>query len=544
MIGAVLLAAAPPLGELLVRGWTIVFRYFAGDAYLYLTVGRNFADLGKFTMDQVHATSGFHPLWQLVIGLVHVMAGALGLGKPAILVTVYLMCVLLIGGAVVLMARAHLAARGRLPALFLLMPVGVVGLAMAGYDPAFGPRGTLWGFVNGMESGLTLVGYGLLALLLVGRDPVGTFRRALGVGAVLAFLVLARLDNAFLVAGVCGTLGLRALLLRDLGAFRLAAATALPVVAVLLVYFAFNLATVGLAMPVSFLAKSSAFSLGKFGELRTALGDEGVIMYQWRLLQIVLPLAVGLGALVQMAGAWRRPRLEGLDLVLLSTAVFVVLTGLYHFFFVPTLAQGHWYFPVSFVFVSWYLLLQLDRPAVRRFTDNVVVAALCVAVTGWLFIDVYVGSEAHGPELFERIMTTEAAALQAHYGDEPPRVLSYEDGILAYATGWPVMTGRGYLLDKGSIEYFRRDDLSLLKVAYDRGFDRVTVSPFHNRKSGIAPAMRSRSIATVLARRLRMNPAEFRAFAFEVDYISKDGRFVIVRMKPQGRRAMGKGKGK
>lgn len=543
MIGTVLLCALPPLAELVVRGWTVVLRYFAGDAYLYLTVGRNFAESGRFTMDQIHATSGFHPLWQLLMGLLHLAAGPLGLDKPAVLVVDFLVCLVLVAAAVWLVLRAHLAAAGRLPVLSLLLPLGVMGLVLAGYDSAFGPRGALWGYVNGMESGLTLLGYGLLVGVLVRPEATATRRGALAAGLVLALLVVSRLDNAFLVAAYAGVLGLRALLRRDGPAIRLLAWQGLPVVAILLVYFAFNLATVGLAMPVSFLAKSGASAAVKFEEIRRAL-DEDILMFQWRYLQLLVPLLGALVALVLLRRTWRDPRPRPLDLVFLVTAVFTVVTGLYHLLLVPTLAQGHWYFPVSALFLTWFLVDRLDHPRLRPFLDGWPAAAAAVALTVWIFLTAYAGSQAWGPGLYARLLTTEGAALRDHYGDETPHVLSYEDGILAYATGWPVMTGRGYLLDREAVGVFRDDERSLFRLALDRGFDRVTVSPFHNKRSRFTRRTRTRRLASVLATRLRLSASDLRDVRFAVDYISEDGQFVILRMSPQQGRTAGEGRGK
>lgn len=535
---ALLLCAGPPLAELAVRGWTVVLRYFAGDAYLYLTVGRNFAATGRFTMDQVHATSGFHPLWQLCVGLLQGAADVLGLDKPTVLVVVFLVCLALVTCALALVLRAHAEAVGRLPVLLVFLPLGVQGVAQSGFDPAFGPRGALWGFVNGMESGLTLLGFGLLALLLVRRETPATVRCALDTGALLAGLVLARLDNAFLVTAYAGILGLRALLARDGPRLRLLAWQGLPVVLVLAAYLAFNLVTVGHAMPVSFLAKSSGPTLDKIVELRLAFAD-GAVMYGWRVLQILLPLAVGLVALVVLRGAWRDPRPRPLDLVFLVTAVFTVITGLYHLFLVPTLAQGHWYFPVSILFATWFLVDLADRSPLRRPLGSPLAGLACAALTVWLFVDVYAESRAWGPEVYERLLTSEGEALREHYGEETPRVLSFEDGILAYATGWPVMTGRGYLLDKEGVEVFRTPDRSLFDLALSRGFDRVTVSPWHNKSPRFTPRTRSRRLTSVLADRLRLSASELRGIHLSVDYISADGRFVILKMERQKRRATG-----
>ncbi|MCP4572298.1 MAG: hypothetical protein GY838_08080 [bacterium] len=543
MTGTVLLCALPPLAELVARGWTVALRYFAGDAYLYLTVGRNLAATGRFTMDQVHATSGFHPLWQLVMGLLHLVANPLGLGKPAVIVLDFLLCLALVAAGLGLVLLAHRRAEGRLPVLVLLLPVGVMGLVLADYDSAFGPRGALWGYVNGMESGLTLLGYGLLAAVMVRTGAGSTRRGALGIGLVLAFLLVARLDNAFLVAAYAGVLGLRALLRRDTPAIRLLAWQGVPVVLVLLLYFAGNLATTGLLMPVSFLAKSGVSLADKAAEVRRAL-DENVLMFQWRYLQLVVPLAGALVALVLLRRTWREKQPRPLNLVFLVTAVATVATGLYHLLHVPTLAQGHWYFPVPALFLTWFLVDRLDHRRLRPVLDGWPAAAAVTVLTGWIFVTVYVGSAAWGPGIYERLLTSEADSLRAHYGDTPPRILSYEDGILAYATGWPVMTGRGYLLDREAVAVFRDDERSLFKLALDRGFDRVTVSPFHNKRPRFTQRSRSRQLASVLSARLRLSATEARGIGFAVDYISADGQFVILKMAPARRRAQGGPRGK
>ena len=50
----------------------------------------------------------------------------------------------------------------------------------------------------------------------------------------------------------------------------------------------------------------------------------------------------------------------------------------------------------------------------------------------------------------------------AHYGDSPPRLIEYDDGIVAYATGFPTMSGLGLTLDREAHEAMEIGDFHRL----------------------------------------------------------------------------------
>jgi hypothetical protein len=518
------------LFDLAVHGWTRVFRHFAGDCYLFLSVGRNFAERGVFTMDHVHPTNGFHPLWQIFVGVLYRVGNALSLDEPTILVLVALTNLLCIAAAIWLICRSYLLARGRLPASFLFLPVGVYGLLAAPLPTALGPRGTLWGFVNGMESSFSLFIYGLFLLVLVRRDFANA-RSALLLGVLLAGVFLARLDSIFLAVAACLVLGVRAVVRRDPASLRQGVLVGLPVLVVLGCYLAINLATVGLALPVSALAKSTAPNLSKLGEIAEALSGQFPFFRDWRLAQILFPMAVAVVALVHHRGAWVRKRMTPVERMFVTTAVFVLLLGLYNFLVVPTLDQGHWYFPISILFTSLFIFHLFDLSPRFALLDSKSAGVAFALATVLVFRQLYSGGE-HFGALYRNFVTHEVPLLKRHYRPEEPRILSFDDGIVAYGTGWPVMTWRGFMLDAESIEYCRRPELSLLELAYRRGFDRLTAVRYFYGK-GLQPGSPSPMIRAYLLRWIGIPPQELDRFDYSIDYLSRSRGFFVIRMHPR-----------
>ena len=108
----------------------------------------------------------------------------MGIDEHGFLVGMIVVSIALIAAALWLAARAFVAAKGRLSAWFLVFPVGVYGAFLApfwyvarqrGYaaNGIEGPPqlfGTLFSFMNGMESALSICIYALLAWRLVRRD--------------------------------------------------------------------------------------------------------------------------------------------------------------------------------------------------------------------------------------------------------------------------------------------------------------------------------------------------------------------------------------
>ncbi len=161
---------------------------FADDAFYYLQIARHVIAGNGFTFDGVHATNGFHPLWQLVL----LPVAALFPGDRAFMLAVIALQIAFATGAAVLVFANLRPAFGRIAAagavLLLVMEPGVTRV-----------------LVNGMESAL------LVLLLAVAW---WAFRRwsavpssvgaAVVAGVALAFVFMARLEALVFTAVALG----------------------------------------------------------------------------------------------------------------------------------------------------------------------------------------------------------------------------------------------------------------------------------------------------------------------------------------------------
>lgn len=271
--------------------------YVHDDFCYYLQIGSNVARGNGFTFDGLHRTNGFHPLWQLVCVLPHL----LGLG-PEVALRLMLVtgCLLLLVSALLFrrMLRRHF---GEAAALFGLLPL-------------FWPL-ILNNYLSGMEMMLTLP---LILLTLDYAERRGLFRLEASrraewlVGVLLALTFLSRLDMAFLILTsfvflAAAYLGRGAGRGRGWGDFfRRALRLFLPTAAALGAYLLWNLTAFERLGPIS-------------GSLKSSFPNPG--FYWYNLLHF---REVGVAALVGMI--WlivRRRRLpQGVAILAWSFALF------------------------------------------------------------------------------------------------------------------------------------------------------------------------------------------------------------------------------
>lgn len=520
------LVAVPIGADLLVSGRDRVFGYLAADAFYYLTIGRNFADFGVLAYDQVHATNGYHPLWQILVAAMFVGARALHVPDVAVLYGVVVLGALLLGAAVHLLVLASHRAGSPFGAgamtlalgaySLAIFPVWVFGgdatrLAFEGDAPLFG---TLWSYANGMESALLLMLWGVVASRFVGKSPTGP-RGGAVFGASLGLLTLARLDHGvFAVATLAGLAWRRA----PRAAWLAAAATWL---CLLLVYLALNRTLVGAALPVSGALKSSfPFVTGENVVLvRLLLSDPP---RDWfpdvvRAVQMLFPAAVALGSLV-----WTRRSRGSWSALLQVWAFGVVGLAAYGFLYVPSKFQWHWNYPLSTLFVGVVGARVLDRLASARPRAGLAIVAFTVAASGLVFADFHRRADYH--RNYASFYYDEAPVVRDFYAGREPRIIEYDDGIVAFATGFPALSGTGLALDPEAARALA--DRRLLALGRSRGHDRITTlvyAPFLSQ--GVAAG------STSAARRfaLRFARVEATRYDFVTDYGAANGTFVIVR---------------
>jgi hypothetical protein len=516
--------------DLALSGRERVFGYLGADAFYYFAVARNMVDHGVVSFDQTHLTNGFHPLWQ---GVVAVLAWLVRSRA------VFLYAVVGVSAAAVALAFHRLARTwerviGRASPVGLLLLTGPWALVLfpwwARREPAaanipegpFPLFGSGWSWINGMETGVALVFFALLVERIA--LPSERRERGIGFGLLLAGLVLARLDLALFVPGLLAVwaLGRRA---RGEG-LRPGVHAAAVVGGVIAAYVAVNGIFFGSLLPVSGAAKSTFPRICKrnFVELGDMAGKLSQVRFEAivRYGQILIPLVLAAGWLI-FRGLRRRRPASGWTAALDGVSVGVIALAAYDLLFVNTVHQWHWYFPVSIVFVALVAFAPLEAVRARSRVGSVAVTGVLLALAAAVFL---VGQRRPGyHRLYAQFFYETAPGVREHYGDAPPNLISMDDGIVAWATGFPALAGRGLMLDAEAAA--ARRDGRFLDLCRARGFDRVTALAYMR---NFVPA-RANPDSARFARRygrrvLRRMPTD--GLEFTIDYLAPNLTFMIV----------------
>jgi len=223
-----------------------VFDFLAADAFYYLDVARYSQGLSFYTFDGLHATNGFHPLWQyLITWLAHFRWFSFS-GQNQLthffLLDLFLVSV---GTGLLSIFAARQVRR------FWLGPLALCpGLTWILFSIANSNYLSVWSYVNGMESGLSLLCFGL-ALLCFTRGMFNGWRLYLG-AFFLGCAVLSRLDDVFFLLAFF----LYSIASASQHRRRAALPFALPFL-LIATYLFYNHHTVHLWLPVSGSTKSS-----------------------------------------------------------------------------------------------------------------------------------------------------------------------------------------------------------------------------------------------------------------------------------------------
>jgi hypothetical protein len=341
------------------------FKFFAADAFYYLNVARRSQGLRFFTFDGSRPTNGFHPLWQWLLTWSFGWLNLENAAEKQLLVD-YAWCALLcaLGAAFLALAAARLTS-SRALALFATVP-GIYDLVMSRLvsSTVDNTETAPWTFINGMESGLSLLWFGLLAFMCARKKSFydWSLTRLIVTSALLTLLTLSRLDDVFLWLAFVFTVATSKSSLPRWK--RTLAISGLPVVSIGS-YLVYNLRSTGFLLPVSGTLKRDpkALFLNVHHALETLVPTQqwnGPSLYawdggSWRTLQLVAPMVV---ASVFLVHRWliveppaEQDTLAATDAsqrtFLCVLASYVLAKGAYNLCMVRLFDQGHWYFTVS-----------------------------------------------------------------------------------------------------------------------------------------------------------------------------------------------------
>jgi hypothetical protein len=481
------LLAIPPLIDIATGGMRRVASYLAADAFYYLTVARNIVELGFPTFDHERATNGFHPAWQFLLAGMYGLAHAVGVSDASFLFVVVVTCIALVTCAVVLMGHTFERAYRSLPAFYVLLPIGALGLMLvplwahagdeiAQMNPFEGSAplwGTLWIAINGMETPLLLAAYALMTWIYVTKPVLSDARWGAALGLAMALVVLSRLDHAPF-AVLAGIPLMRAARVAPHRAFAaLLVAAAIP----LLAYLASNVVYFGGLVPVSGSLKSTAphptpVNAQNVAELLAASPPGDWLERAGRAIASVAPAIGGcivLAKLPTLRPAWvaRDPGAR-FDAILWSAAWASIVLGVYDFAFVPWAYQGHWYYPLPALFLSLAALRAIARSRhAELFSSSRIVAPAiacgCALVGLVCFVEFHRHLDHHAH--YADYLIDEAPHVRAIAEHDPSaRIVEFDDGVCAWGSGLPSIPASGLTLDPDGARRVHRGGLLPLAV--------------------------------------------------------------------------------
>jgi hypothetical protein len=165
------------------------------DSFYSLGIARNLAAGAGFTFDGINLTNGFQPLYVFLMVPVYALFPHDPMTPVKIAVLLLALCNTAAGFFLWRILRREVSARA-----------AVFGLALFAFSPYIAEVG-----LNGLESSLALLLFLAALDLYLARVRPGTDRRAhrLGLAALLALLVFARVDGALLAAAIAADYLLR-----------------------------------------------------------------------------------------------------------------------------------------------------------------------------------------------------------------------------------------------------------------------------------------------------------------------------------------------
>ncbi len=556
------LVALPPLVDLSLSPRGRSFDYMAADAFYYLTVARNIAEHGSVSFDRQRPSNGFHPLWQFSLAAVYAAGSAVGLAPHHIVAITALLGLALLTGALLLIALA-LMRNGGLSVLYLSLPLGAYGainsimwwtLGPAGLAKQRGAEGTLplygtiWSYANGMESAVLVLCFAAACYWYTKKPVLIQYRSAAIFGAMLALLIFSRLDHALFVAPTLAVLALLSLTSSSVVSRRHVGVIILCVAVPILLYMAVNQFYVGSAMPVSGKLKTSfphftSANIDLFGKWRDAVvHDRKWLHLGWRTTQLFIPLIVAILYLlttvlpkIRDAQLWLQigdadDRGDRFEHVMLLSALGVIALASYNILFVSYGHQGHWYLPLSTLFVSLAVLRWCERLGLGRLCQRtprrfIAAAVILCAVTLLFFARLHRTADYHKKYADFYFDIAPGVRTYLAKAQDTEGVFSVDDGIVAFALDTPTMSGTGLVGDSEMVAHAQARTTGNLAV--ERGFNLFTSLVYYD-VSRFTASTAPEAVGRWMSVPFRLKQPQ--NYDFEVAYRAPEGGFALIRV--------------
>jgi hypothetical protein len=471
-----------------VRAW---FRCLAADSMYYLAIANNWNHLGFPTFDWVEPTTGFHPLWML---LLVALLKTTRVAFQAQVFVVVATCMLCLAAGLALAHRALssglqsrtvrlLLAVSLFPGLYALTLEPVTAHALS-VDPGVLYRLIPWSAVDGMESSLTFL---LQAIFVVLAFPgsgapsmgsPGASGRCLWLSIPLALVVLARLDDLVFVGAMALPLLLaRTLPLRERVA-RAARLLSMPVAVVLLYLLVLKLHG-GLWLPTSAAQKGGWHLVSNWDAARSFL----TLRSQWwpplavRLLPLLFGALAG-GSMLVLALVRRNREAPGdsgstaLHELTIALSGYALAKAIFLFCSVSIWGQGYWYFHAIVLWTNGLAAAWIVRTAVTRASAarGSLVGAATVALASVLQVAFLLSGPKEGYAYASFVLWRHGEEIRADLLrlDPQARIVDNLDGVYAYFLRLPAESVTGLVSGRASLE--RRARIGFYRSVVERGY--------------------------------------------------------------------------
>jgi hypothetical protein len=364
-----------------------------------------------------------------------------------------------------------------------------------------------WAFMNGLESSLSILFGGIFIYLLAGIDhgkseaPADATNRDnsldrtfIWLGLVIGLVVLARLDDIFLLVSVLvfGAVSSDLARSRTRRLFMLA----FPTITLLAAYMTYHYISGQSLLPVSGSIKSTggaAFS-GNFntflsdllpaihGIIRPKYSVEGWSITASRSSAMLIPMAFALWFLISL----RIMRTSAPDEYerskwFIPMLLYIVFKGSYNLINVRLGSQGYWYYAVAILMLNYMVIVfawERFGQAFRAGRPMLKAGVLGVYILMYLFQSANIIYLTNFPDAWHYAVWKDRREITAGIKKADPhaKMIDRSDGIIAYALDMPAISALGYTLDYGG--YVAKKQHRFIEYAVGRGFN-ATFSGAH-----------------------------------------------------------------
>ncbi len=461
-------------------------QFFTTDTFLYLSVARNSVGKPFYTSDGLFPTNGFHPLWEFLL--------TKAFGIPDFTNNQAAQILLVFGLSIILVALGMsffgLVIYGLTGNFALSLLASVPGFYYLIFSLVAHHYNSTWSFINGMESPLSILWFGLLLYLTFNKKILlgATYSGTIALAFLITLIIFTRLDDIFLLIPYLILIFLFSTLKK--GVFgKLLILFAVPAVAVF-IYLIYNYSYAGSLLPVSGILKqgnwltlNSIYFLGSFIPVILIHFYDYWSEAAMRSLQMCVPALLAVLWLLYWIknlrrGSWGAFFRDNYDKTVMGAlCLYGVMKGTYNLLFVDLWGQGHWYYPFSIMVFNLMVAslaansLKGNISGHKQLIFNVITLAFIILMAN-AFINNKVLSN-YKAYNYDFWMQRSFITQKLKTIDPNIKIIEYDDGVISYFLDIPTMNGLGFTLDREGFE--AQSSGRLLELAYSRGFKVIGV---------------------------------------------------------------------